>query len=127
MKPYMVKQTITIIPLILAIVGCTGQQAMNLPQSANTDYTRPLPEGKEALIQVPLEEWPDFGIAWQSRDLFLEDAIDNSISWFSLPSSKQWFPIGEITHTQAQDSVIELRTILTHSESQEVFITVSKQ
>ena len=123
MKPYMVKQTITIIPLILAIVGCTGQQAMNLQQSTNTDYTRPLPEGKEALIQVPLEEWPDFGIAWQSRDLFLEDAIDNSISWFSLPSSKQWFPIGEITHTQAQCSVIELRTLLTHSESQETFIT----
>ena len=123
MKPYMVKQTITIIPLILAIVGCTGQQAMNLQQSTNKDYTRPLPEGKEALIQVPLEEWPNFGIAWQSRDLFLEDAIDNSISWFSLPSSKQWFPIGEITHTQAQDTVIELRTLLTHSESQEAFIT----
>ena len=73
MKPYMIKQTITIIPLILAIVGCTGQQAMNLPQSANTDYTRPLPEGKEALIQVPLEEWPDFGIAWQSIPPYLSD------------------------------------------------------
>lgn len=123
MKPYMVKQTITIIPVILTIVGCTGHQAVDLQPSTNTDYTRPLPAGEEALVRVPFEEWPDFGAAWLSRDLFLEDAIDNSIAWFGLPSSKQWFPIGEITHIQAQGSVIELRTLLTHSESQEAFIT----
>ncbi len=122
MKPYMVKQSIMIIPLFLTIVGCTGQQAVELQQSSNTDYTRPLPDGKEALIRVPIEEWPDVGIAWQSRDLFLEDAIDHSIAWFGLPSSKQWFPFDGITHTQAHESVLELQAVFARSESQDAFI-----
>jgi membrane-bound lytic murein transglycosylase A len=122
MKPYMMKQTITVIPLILTIAGCTGQQTVDLQQSPHTDYTRPLPEGELALVRVAVEDWPDIGSAWQSKDLFLEDAIDNSISWYSLPSSKQWFPIGGITHQQAQASVLELRAILDHTESQEAFI-----
>ena len=126
MKPYMMKQTITFIPLLLALVGCSGQQAVYLQQSPGTDYTRPLQGGQQALVLVPLEDWPDIGRAWKSKDLFLQDAIDNSISWFELPSSKQWFPIGGITHAQAKDSVLELRAILTGSGSKEAFISEVK-
>jgi membrane-bound lytic murein transglycosylase A len=122
MKPYMLKQTITIILLIPTFVGCAGQQAVVIQQSSKKDYTRPLPEGEPALILVSEEDWPNFGSAWHSRDLFLEDAIDNSIDWFKLPSSKQWFPISGISHQQAQESVLELRAVIAHSTSQEAFI-----
>jgi membrane-bound lytic murein transglycosylase A len=122
MKPYMLKQTITFLPLFLAMVGCTNQQAVTQKQSRNTDYTRPLPDGQQALVRVSLEDWPDIGRAWQAKDLFLEDAIDNSITWFDLPSSKQWFPIGGVTHERARNSVLELRTLLTDAISEEAFI-----
>ncbi|MEE2912860.1 MAG: MltA domain-containing protein [Planctomycetota bacterium] len=118
----MMKQTITIIPLLFTIVGCTGQQTTTLQESSDTDYTRVLQEGEQALTRIPVENWPDIGSAWDARDLFLEDAIDNSIAWFSSPSSKQWFPISGITHQQAENSVRELRTILSKSDSKHAFM-----
>ncbi len=75
-----------------------------------------------ALSLVNQKEWPDIGVAWESKDLFLRDSIDNSISWFKMPSSKQWFPIEGVTHEQALNSVIVLRTLLEETDSKEKFI-----
>ncbi|HIB02180.1 MAG TPA: hypothetical protein EYO31_10120, partial [Phycisphaerales bacterium] len=76
-----------------------------------------------ALKQVALQDWPDVGHAWEERDLFLRDSIDNSIAWFDAPSSKQWFPIEGVSHEQAKHSVIELREIIVNSTTKQEFIS----
>jgi len=54
--------------------------------------------------------------------------MDNSVAWFDSPSSKQWFPIEGITHDQAKNSVIVLRTVIEESSSREEFIeTIQEQ
>jgi len=86
------------------------------------DYTNPLPPGQPALRRVATPNWPDIGKAWNKRDLFLQDSLDNSISWFDAPSSKQWFPIEGVSHEQAKNSVIVLRALLEQSNSKEEFM-----
>ena len=116
-------RTISIISLSFCFLACTNKQTTSTTQSSGVDYTRPLPAGQPALVRVPSSNWPDIGSAWESKDLFLQDSIDNSIGWFEAPSSKQWFPIEGVTHEQAKNSVIVLRTILEESNTKKSFIT----
>lgn len=104
------------------LIACQNQHVATNPQSKLPNYTAPLPEGKAALERVDRNEWPDLGIAWEERDLFLQDSIDNSIEWFDAPSSRQWFPIEGVTHAQAKKSVVELRELITNSTSKEEFV-----
>jgi membrane-bound lytic murein transglycosylase A len=71
--------------------------------------------------------WPDIGIAWEARDLFLQDSIDNSIGWFDAPSSKQWFPIEGVTHKQAKNSLIVLRKLFEETNSKEEFVQIIEE
>ena len=91
-------------------------------KTGKPNYTAPLPQGIKALKRVAHQDWPDVGHAWEERDLFLQDSIDNSILWFEAPSSKQWFPIEGVSHEQAKRSVIELRAIIENAKTQEEFI-----
>lgn len=116
------KRTIAIISLIIGLSGCTSKQTVTTEQTSSPNYTRPIPHGMPSMRIVNQQNWPDFGVAWQSRDLFLQDSIDNSISWFDAPSSKQWFPIEGVTHELAKNSVIALRELIEESNSKEEFI-----
>ena len=108
---------------ILALVACKSTQtAPTVEKNAYPDYSKPLLAGQRALVRIPSSQWPDLGKAWEERDLFLRDSLDNSISWFDAPSSKQWFPMEGITHEQAKNSVIAIRDLLASSKTKNEFL-----
>ncbi|MHC4247286.1 MAG: MltA domain-containing protein, partial [Planctomycetota bacterium] len=91
-------------------IGCAPEA------SSKPEYDRPLPSGGHALRPVASGAMPDLEKAWQRRDTGLLDALDRSIGWFEMPSSRRRYPYattdGEITHEDAQRSVKRFRTIL---------------
>jgi len=108
---------------ILALAACKSTQtAPTVEKNVDPDYSKPLLAGQRALVPIPSSQWPDLGKAWEERDLFLRDSLDNSISWFDAPSSKQWFPIEGITHEQAKNSVIAIRDLLVSSKTKHEFL-----
>ncbi len=112
--------------LILALFGCKSPQT-TVEKTDSTNYTKALPSGLPALHLVAHRDWPNIATAWESRDLFLQDSIKNSIEWFNAPSSKQWFPLEGITHEQAKNSVIVLQDILTQSTTREEFLGIVQE
>ena len=89
--------------IILALGACnSSQNTETIANNTGPEYSKPLQPGQRALTHIPTDKWPDLGEAWEERDLFLRDSLDNSIAWFDAPSSKQWFPIEGITHEQAK-------------------------
>ena len=122
-------RTIHLICLTFCLCACTTKQkaSNSNPQSPTIDYSNPIPTGKPALRRISTLEWPDIGAAWEEKDLFLQDSLDNSIGWFDAPSSKQWFPIEGVTHEQAKNSVIVLQSILEQSNSKADFIERVKE
>ena len=117
----MKKRNFILFILIVGLCGCKTHQETTTSTDA-LNYTKALPAGSPALHRVAPKNWPNLTTAWDSRDLFLIDSIDNSIKWFNAPSSKQWFPIEGITHEQAKNSVIVLRELLDISTTQEEFL-----
>ena len=115
-------RTFGIICLTFCLPACTNQQVTKTKPISDVEYSKPLAPGQSALRRVMYSNWPDVGTAWDSKDLFLQDSMDNSIGWFDAPSSKQWFPIEGITHEQAKNSVIVLRSLLKNSSSKDEFI-----
>lgn len=85
-----------ILGLLTVIIGCKGPQEIPTPQ-----YDRPLPPGAHALRKIADPSMiPDLTIACCNlKDL--RDAVENSLSYLSKPSSKLFFPSDEITHDQA--------------------------
>ncbi len=75
------------------------------PEQIETPYDRPLPPGAHALRKITdPAEIPDFTMACLDlKDLL--DAVGNSLSYLSKPSSRGFFPSGEITHARAVESL----------------------
>ncbi|MBL6997413.1 MAG: MltA domain-containing protein [Phycisphaerales bacterium] len=117
----MKKHIIILFVSIFWLYGCKTQQGVTT-STKPLNYTKALPKGSPALRRVAPQNWPDLSIAWDSRDLFLQDSIVNSINWFNAPSSKQWFPIEGISHEQAKNSVIVLQELLNQSNTREEFL-----
>jgi len=90
----------TLLLITVVIVGCRTQM-----KEIETAYERPLPPGGFALWKITNpHEIPDFTMA--CLDLVdLRAAISNSLNYLRKPSSRQFFPCGEITHTLAIDSL----------------------
>ncbi|MBL7215271.1 MAG: MltA domain-containing protein [Phycisphaerae bacterium] len=93
--------------LLTVIVGCKIAQEIEAPQ-----YDKPLPPGAHALRRLTDPSMiPDLTIAcYALKDM--RDAVDNSLSYLSKPSSKQFFPCGEITHDRAVASLKALGMLL---------------
>lgn len=97
----MMNRTPLLALLIVSGVALTGCQR----PAARPQYDRPLPPGQLALRRITDPyEIPDFtpggyNLAWMSQ------AIDNSLSYLSKPSSKKYFPYGDITHEQVVASL----------------------
>tara|TARA_B100000959_G_C14984453_1_gene624983 strand:+ start:1854 stop:3068 length:1215 start_codon:yes stop_codon:yes gene_type:complete len=109
--------------IILALGACnSSQNTETIANNTGPEYSKPLQPGQRALTHIPTDKWPDLGEAWEERDLFLRDSLDNSIAWFDAPSSKQWFPIEGITHEQAKNSVIALRALLATCKTKNEFL-----
>lgn len=115
-------RTIALFSLTFCLCACTNRQMASTKPKTGLNYTKALQAGQPALRRVAFAHWPDIGVAWESRDLFLQDSLDFSIGWFDAASSKQWFPIEGVTHEQAKNSVIVLRTILKESKTKEAFV-----
>ena len=122
MRLHMNPRYLAFLVILISLVGCKSQQASNSSSTTLPDYSKPLPDGTQSLQKLPMNQWPDLGKAWDSKNLFLNDALDESIQWFDAPSSKQWFPMEGVTHTQAKESVIEFNEILETSSSKKVFL-----
>ncbi len=92
-----------LILILLPIVGvscCQKQQ-----KKVKTQYDKPLPPGQFALRKITdPREIPDFTTA--CLDLAnLRKAIDHSLSYLHKPSSRNFYPSGQITHHRALESV----------------------
>ncbi len=81
------------------IAGCRSRQR------AETAYDRPLLPGQSALRKITDPyEIPDFTMAcFDLTDM--RTAIDRSLNYLSKPSSQQFFPLGDVTHKRAVDSL----------------------
>ncbi|NLH15213.1 MAG: murein transglycosylase [Phycisphaerae bacterium] len=87
--------------LLLGIGGCKTAQEVELPP----DYSRPLPPGELALRKITdPADIPSMTIACYELDK-LREAIDNSLSYMSKPSSQKFYPYGEISHAQVVASL----------------------
>jgi membrane-bound lytic murein transglycosylase A len=81
------------------IAGCRSRQR------AETPYDKPLLPGQSALRKITDPyEIPDFTMAcFDLADL--RNGIDRSLNYLRKPSSRQFFPLGDVTHKRAVDSL----------------------
>ncbi|UCD76698.1 MAG: MltA domain-containing protein [Phycisphaerales bacterium] len=110
---------------LLLLAGCAGgEKAPPTPVTPTlADYSRPLPPGTSALRRITDPAlMPDLAGAWGNRDVFLLEAIDQSLKWFAAPSSRQFFPFEGITHVQAEASLLAMQQLLEESPSETAFI-----
>ncbi len=69
------------------------------------DYTKPLPPGQLALRKIKNpEQIPDLTTACYNLAK-MQTAINHSLNYLRKPSSKQFFPYGNINHARAVDSL----------------------
>jgi len=97
----MTNKTALCVLLILAAAFSGCQK----PQAKAPDYNRPLPPGQLALRKItdPRDK-PDMTMACYNL-ANMRRAVDNSLNYLSKPSSKRYFPYGEITHEHAKKSL----------------------
>ena len=97
--------------LAISLTGCH--------KAAKKDYNRKLPPGALALRKITdPTQIPDFTPALQDTTR-LSEAIGRSLSYLSKPSSKGFFPYGEITHENAKQSLIAFDSMLNSGASPE--------
>ncbi|OPY10878.1 MAG: Membrane-bound lytic murein transglycosylase A precursor [Syntrophus sp. PtaB.Bin001] len=115
-------RTLLVIGLIfvMSAVGCQKPRTLILPppeprkqaepkllppETQKKDYSKQLPPGELSLRKIiDPADIPDFTAA--CNDLSgLKKAINNSLNYLKKPSSKKFFPYGEITHKQAEESL----------------------
>lgn len=93
--------------LLATFIGCKGPMGEVRPS-----YDRPLPPGQNALRKIsnPVEI-PDFSFG--CLDLAdLRATIDHSLNYLRKPSSRLFFPSGEITHGRAEKSLLAFAQLL---------------
>jgi membrane-bound lytic murein transglycosylase A len=115
-----------LVPLILACtLLCAGcQKAVR----KKPDYNRPLPPGASALrLLLDTAQWPDLHEPFERKDSDLTGALERSQSWFAAKSSRQFFPIGDVSHIRAQASVYAMRRLLSESQSASEFDAAMKE
>ena len=96
------KKVICFIAICVIIGGCSREQAQVPLKPA---YDNPLPPGASALRKiVDPYQIPDFSLA--CLDLTnLRESVNNSLNYLSKSSSKAFFPIDDITHYRAVESL----------------------
>lgn len=99
-------------------IGCQKPIEPLPLRKVDKDYERPLPPGKFALRQVAEKDYPDFGKAWyRAKRLGLRDAVGHSIAYLKNPSSKQFYPLGPITHDRVLMSLERFLDVLDQADS----------
>lgn len=92
-------------------IGCRTEPE---PEPVKPPYDNPLPPGQSALRKITNPyEIPDFTMACLDLENLL-DSILNSHRYLSKPSSKRFFPVGEITHSRAIESLEAFGELIKH-------------
>lgn len=83
------------------------------------DYSRPLPPGELALRKLTDPSmYPRFGDAWyRAKGVALRKAVQHSIDYLNAPSSRQYYPVGPITHDDALASLELFLRVLEEASS----------
>jgi len=98
----------------LVLAGCEKRGVVvrtDFPEPQK-DYARQLPPGKLALRKITdASQIPDYTQACSNMDGLLE-AIERSLNYMAKPSSKAFYPYGDITHEHAVKSLQELKKLV---------------
>jgi membrane-bound lytic murein transglycosylase A len=101
------KKAMLVFELVLIVLFSTSCQKPKKVQrlEEKPQYDRPLPPGQHALRKITNPaDIPDFTFACHDlKDL--KSSVVKSLNYLSKPSSKQFYPCGEITHERAVDSL----------------------
>lgn len=91
--------------MIVFFNGC--KKAEKIEPAQLPQYDKPLGEGELALVKITdPAQIPDFTFAIaDTRDL--REAIENSLSYLSKPSSKGFYPYGDISHSDVAATLEE--------------------
>ena len=99
----------------LVLAGCQKRSSFVVTEDytkPQKDYTRQLPPGELALRKITdPSQLPDYTLAFSDTDGLLE-AIERSLNYMAKPSSKQFYPYGDITHEHAVKSLRELKKLV---------------
>ncbi len=101
------KKALLILELaLIALFSASCQKPRRIePAKEQLQYDKPLPPGQLALRKITNPaDIPDFTFACYDLSN-LRDAIANSLNYLKKPSSKQYYPYGDITHEQAVNSL----------------------
>jgi membrane-bound lytic murein transglycosylase A len=94
----------------IAFIGCKQEAPQSVARQI--DFRKPMPQGMVALRKIDPGEYPDFG-AQQVDPVRLSRAIDNSLKYLSVPSSRGFFPYLDINHERAVATLHRLHDICT--------------
>jgi len=98
---------------VIALTSCQkpAEPLQPFQPKSEKDYSKPLPPGALALRKIRPEDYPDFSRGYYNR-ANLEQAIRHSLDYLAKPSSKKYFPYGDISHARAVASLQRFLTIL---------------
>lgn len=88
------------------------------PPAAEPAVDRPGPApplAAPALARLAAGELPELSGAVAGDRASLLEALDRSLGWFGKPSSREYFPLGDITHARAWASVYAFRELVVRS------------
>jgi membrane-bound lytic murein transglycosylase A len=116
-----------LVVLCLFAAGCAREVVITRispppPRQPVKDYGRRLPPGAASLRKITdPSRLPDFRTAYNVNRADLAAAVDRSIHYFTFPSSQDYFPFQDISHTRAVQSLEAFREILQSATSKEEF------
>jgi membrane-bound lytic murein transglycosylase A len=99
---------------LLVLAGCQKRitSTLTVHPDPPKDYNRLLPPGELALRKITdPSQIPDYTAALSNLDR-LREAIANSLNYMAKPSSKTFYPYGDITHERAVRSLQELESLV---------------
>lgn len=121
MKNKLIFPGLLLVIALLVLAGCQKRSAVMVDDQEfpTKDYTRPLPPGELALRKITdPSQIPDYTKALSNLD-GLAEAIERSLNYMAKPSSKKFYPYGDITHEQAVKSLQELKKLVASGMSPE--------
>jgi membrane-bound lytic murein transglycosylase A len=106
--------------VMLLVLATLTSGGCKKPKPAEKDYARPLPPGAFALRKITdPTRMPDLTLgAAAFGDPAFKEAMGRSLKWFAIPSIKQFFPSGPITHEQAWASVYAMSKVQSGTAAQ---------
>ena len=114
--------------IVLVVPACQQQKVEKPAGDGKPNYARQLPAGRSALHRITdPADLPDLELARRYGDVFLLEAIDESLRWFDAPSSRQFYPFDGFTHRQAKASLLAVKDLMQSTDSPREFAAQMKR